>query len=456
MIQLQLLVVLVVLGYSLGAVLESGSFNGPFEDVDQSGNRVINQHWRTGGTAEVMKNFIRLTPDRQSKRGSLWMKSRLSNPNIATTVKFRISGQGKNFFGDGIGIWFSETAFYNEGDLHGGQETFKGVAIIIDTFKNTENIGSHRDVTVLINDGEKSYELMKQDVIGCNTTPTARYHNERADFQVTDASRALIIVEGNHLKIQMDARNTGEWQECVDIDLPLSSDWLVNSFMGVTASTGQLGDNHDILSVTSDTDVRRGASLVQQEKRIIESGVKVLPTAKLFVPNPNGPVEARLLKIENAINDIMIRMEKFDLEVDHFGVDTEEKLKNIIGKLSKREDEAERRIDVIENIVREQVEHHVVSHIEDRLADHEAGIKADLQETVNDIADHIDRQVDNIERHKDEVGTYVKETADAVLGNISGAGGSWKLPFYFLLILVIGSMGAGFHYFQQFKKKHFL
>jgi mannose-binding lectin 2 len=449
---------LAFLGVSLATILDPASFKPPFDDVDVSGGRVVNEYWRSSGTAEVMKNFVRLTPDRQSKRGSLWMKQKLASPNIVTTVKFRISGQGKNFYGDGVGVWFTDSAFWSEGDLHGGQANFKGVAIIFDTFKNTESLSNHRDVTVLVNDGQKSIELMKEDVQGCNTNPAARYHNERADFQATDASRALITIQGNKLSIQVDARNNGEWQECVDqYEIPeLAVDWLTNSYMGITASTGQLGDNHDIISVSTDTDTRRGAAVVSAEKRIVEGGAKVLPGARLFPQNPNGPVEARLLKIENAINDILKSMADVDLEMEHFGVDTEEKLKNIIGKLSKREDEAERRLEVIEGIVRDQVEHHVVSHIEDRLADHEAGIKADLQETVNDIADHIDRQVDSMEKHKDDTASYVRDAAETLAGNLDGAGGSWKMPFYFLLVVVLASVGAGFHYFQQFKKKHFL
>ncbi len=68
---------------------------------------------------------------------------------------------GKNFYGDGIGLWIVQDPYYTEGNLHGYQENFVGVGIIFDTFKNTENIAAHRDVTVLINDGEKvpSYSL---------------------------------------------------------------------------------------------------------------------------------------------------------------------------------------------------------------------------------------------------------------------------------------------------------
>ena len=118
-------------------------------------------------------NFARLTPDRQSKKGALWSRKELDTASFSSIIKFRISGQGqslthtlthtltqslktgKNFYGDGIGLWIVQDPYYTEGNLHGYQENFVGVGIIFDTFKNTENIGAHRDVTVLINDGEK-------------------------------------------------------------------------------------------------------------------------------------------------------------------------------------------------------------------------------------------------------------------------------------------------------------
>jgi len=48
---------------------------------------------------------------------------------------------------------------------------------------------------VLVNDGEKTWDMMTADVQGCNAG--FRYHSERGDFSVTDASRAKIVVSGN-------------------------------------------------------------------------------------------------------------------------------------------------------------------------------------------------------------------------------------------------------------------
>jgi mannose-binding lectin 2 len=176
-------------------VLEYHTFQSPFQDVDSAGQRIVNDHWRTHGAAVVNNNFIRLTPDRQSKKGAVWSRRAVGVPSFSTVLKFRISGQGKMFFGDGVGLWFVQQSFYNEGDLHGFQEKFSGIGIIFDTFKNTENLASHRDVTVLVNDGTKTYEMMTADVQGCNTN--VRYHAQRADFSVLDASRAKIVIDEN-------------------------------------------------------------------------------------------------------------------------------------------------------------------------------------------------------------------------------------------------------------------
>jgi len=137
---LRLCLCLLLAAVALAEPLQHASFLPPFLEVDSSGDRMVNKHWRSSGSTEVMKNFIRLTPDRQSKRGSLWTRSKIGSDAIVINLKFRISGQGKTFFGDGIALWLSDSAFWSEGDLHGGQDNFTGLAVVLDTFKNTENL----------------------------------------------------------------------------------------------------------------------------------------------------------------------------------------------------------------------------------------------------------------------------------------------------------------------------
>jgi len=146
---LRLCLCLILAAVALAEPLQHASFSPPFTEVDSAGDRIVNKNWRTSGSTEVMKNFIRLTPDRQSKRGSVWTRQKIGSDAIVINLKFRISGQGKTFFGDGIALWLSDSAFWSEGDLHGGQDNFTGLAVVLDTFKNTENLSSKLYLTQL-------------------------------------------------------------------------------------------------------------------------------------------------------------------------------------------------------------------------------------------------------------------------------------------------------------------
>ena len=129
--------------------LQGLSFEPPFNEIDNSGLRMASRGFRSSGSTTISSNFVRLTPEQQSKKGSLWSREAIELPSFSSILKFRISGRAKDFFGDGIALWFVQQGYWIEGDLHGFQESFIGVGIIFDTFKNTENLAAHRDVTVL-------------------------------------------------------------------------------------------------------------------------------------------------------------------------------------------------------------------------------------------------------------------------------------------------------------------
>ena len=108
------------------------SLRGPFTSFDEVGMRKIDG-WNLGGTAAFHENFLRLTNDRQSRQGSLWSNVKMDRDEWSATLRFRVSGQGKKLFGDGIGFWFTDKSAYAEGSLHGTTNTFKGFGIILDT-----------------------------------------------------------------------------------------------------------------------------------------------------------------------------------------------------------------------------------------------------------------------------------------------------------------------------------
>ena len=62
----------------------------------------------------------------------------------------------------------------------------------------------------------------------------------------------------------IDAANTGEWESCVKVDdLRLPDNWAAKAYIGLTATTGALADNHDILSLKTYSD----AAVMEQDEQ---------------------------------------------------------------------------------------------------------------------------------------------------------------------------------------------
>ena len=66
-------------------------FSAPFNEVGPGGERKIPE-WSTTNDTQVMQNFVRLTPNRQFKRGGLWSDGLVEADQFSAVFKFRISG----------------------------------------------------------------------------------------------------------------------------------------------------------------------------------------------------------------------------------------------------------------------------------------------------------------------------------------------------------------------------
>ena len=259
-------------------------------------------------------------------------------------------------------MWIVSDEDYVEGDLHGFVEKFEGIGIIFDTFKNTEHLSYHRDVTVLINDGQKTYEIMTEDILGCNTN--LRYSSERADFSVTDSARVKISLDNGKLMLQIDSRNTGDWMPCVDIDdIRFRSGWIRESHIGFTGSTGQLADNHDIISFHTFTDAIALNSWGGDEMR------------KDFELKNDSFNDETISIIENAINKLIFQQNYMDHHFEHELVSVEDHLKNMQAKLGKQS-EVDERLSEIEQKIRS-------NNLEEIFKENLKGLESQLQLSID-------------------------------------------------------------------------
>lgn len=429
----RLAVVISLVSIVLSSNLKFLTFEPPYETTTSKGTRIINEYWDTYGVASVNNNFIRLTPDRQSKKGAIWSKKTLGVDEFSATFKFRISGQGEKFFGDGLALWITHSDRHFDGTLHGSEEYFYGLGVIIDTFKNTERLAAHRDVLVITNNAKKNFDQLTSEadkVQGCNVN--VRYHEKRDDFSVSQTSRMKIVTDGVSLQIQIDEGNNNEWFDCVNIpDLGLPEGWLLNSHIGFTASTGQLADNHDILSFNAYSD----AFVMESEQ------VEKLRQADLAIIDENETPEANMQLLNVGISDLLNRMEVMEHEAEHKNLAIMDEIKSLLAKIEQKTQTNDVKIGDLEGQVKAFINDHLDTEVREKLED--------LEDSVHS---KVDRQLYNVERKFDKNMNMKQEKLVAASKNSGG----WKLPFFFLLLLILLAGGAMFAFYQKIRKMHLL
>eukprot|EP00048_Salpingoeca_helianthica_P016896 m.234710 g.234710 ORF g.234710 m.234710 type:complete len:327 (+) comp19730_c0_seq1:117-1097(+) len=223
-------------------------------------------HWAFLGSTVVSAEYIRLTPDRQSRRGALWsivpfgpapipeVPDSDKYPPWEAVLEFRVHGSGRKLFGDGFAFWYTKTHSI-EGPVFGNQDNFEGLAIFFDTYSNLQQ-GHQQYISVMINDGTQSYDHSKDGgdfkLAGCPIEFRGKEHNVFA----------RIVYQDNLLRMYVDTTDS-EWQECFiirSVHLPRAN------YFGVTAATGDLADNHDIISIK----IAEPVPMDPQEKSEIE------------------------------------------------------------------------------------------------------------------------------------------------------------------------------------------
>jgi len=160
-------------------------------------------------------------------------------------VDFRVHGTTGSLFGDGIAIWYVQEP--NQlGEVFGSKDYFRGLAIFLDTYSNHNgpHTHSHPFISAMVNNGSLHYD---HDSDGTHTSLGGSHSGCEAKFRNKEHNtQVLIRYVGNTLSIFTDVQDEGRWKQCMSVNgvrLP------TGYFFGVTSATGDLSDNHDIVSV---------------------------------------------------------------------------------------------------------------------------------------------------------------------------------------------------------------
>ncbi|TDH65027.1 uncharacterized protein CCR75_002108 [Bremia lactucae] len=388
--------------------LDYVSFEKPFDKIDEEGLRQVGENFEYGGDTAVNRHFARLTPDRQSKRGYIWGKQKLLVKDFAVVFTFRISGQAQSLFGDGLALWLTTSEFVR-GDNHGFTGEFKGFGILFDTFVNQEHSGGHKDVTFFENDGTKTLDqLNDMEKLGC-MAPGIRVHEKNAAFNPSlNMSRAKITYTqaDQHVTISIDADASGNWVKCHDQRVNIAGDWISDAYVGVSASTGGLADNHDVISVNVYDDVID--SLVDRQDQKHRDAVDKSLEGLLN----NGTNDEKMQLIKRKYTHLL---EEFEFKLNALKESTE----NTILKLKQqgiKDEENIRKLEAWAN----------------------GAVVERVQSSVSVVRDHMDSRL--------------KESVMETAAQSSG----WKTPFFIVLLIIAGLTAVGYQKYQALRKTHFL
>ncbi|KAM9266411.1 VIP36-like protein isoform 3-T3 [Morus bassanus] len=252
----------------------------------------------------VMTQYIRLTPDVQSKQGAVWNRVPCYLRDWEMQVHFKIHGQGKkNLNGDGFAIWYTKDRM-QPGPVFGSKDNFLGLGVFVDTYPNEEKQQERvfPYISAMVNNGSLTYDHDRDgrptELGGCtamvrnlnhDTFLVIRYVKRRLTVSATCHGRAGSGATGelrelllSQVLIDIDGKH--EWRDCIDVPgvrLPRGY------YFGTSSVTGDLSDNHDIISLKLyQLTVERTP---EEEKRDREVYLPVVDNLKL--PGMEAPLE---------------------------------------------------------------------------------------------------------------------------------------------------------------------
>jgi len=218
-----------------GPGLAQGSYQVPF--------------WKLKGDAVASTDQIRLCPSLRDKWGGIFSTRKYGKGDFQVELSFKIHGRGK-IGADGLVFWYVQNPNAT-GNVFGFSPKWKGLGIFLDSYDN-DGKRNNPYISIIVNDGTKEYnhQLDGSDTKlgGCLRDFRNRIH----------PSKLRVTYWNKMLKVEIAPGNTidEEYEHCElleNIEIPVlsSDDGESGNYFGLTAATGGLADDHDVMSMNT-------------------------------------------------------------------------------------------------------------------------------------------------------------------------------------------------------------
>ncbi|XP_031567567.1 protein ERGIC-53-like [Actinia tenebrosa] len=198
--------------------------------------------WTFGGSAIPSNDQVRITPSLRDQSGFLWTANKFSSESWEIEGHFRVTGRGR-VGADGFAIWFTETAG-KQGPVFGSSDKWNGLGVLCDSFDN-DGEQNNPFVSIMVNDGTKAYEHhndgKNQHLGGCLRDFRNRPHPIRVKVRYYQHVLTVWFHSGMSTKSE-------DFELCTrieNVNLPKEG------YFGISAATGGLADDHDVLSFST-------------------------------------------------------------------------------------------------------------------------------------------------------------------------------------------------------------
>jgi mannose-binding lectin 2 len=219
--------------------LRTHTLQQPYLDSD------MQSRWFDFGGDTIIRtdSYIRLSSDRPSQSGYLFSRVPLTATNWEIEVEFKISGKNQ-LYGDGFAMWVTRQRA-QPGPVFGHADNFEGLGLFIDTYKNNRPGVVFPYVMAMVGDGQTPYDKntdgRPNELAGCSA---------RGIRHATVPTKLrLTYFYDKQLKLELQYKSETEWQTCFDLEKPPAIPSV--AYLGFSAETGELSDNHDIIAVRS-------------------------------------------------------------------------------------------------------------------------------------------------------------------------------------------------------------
>ncbi|XP_028658327.1 protein ERGIC-53 [Erpetoichthys calabaricus] len=211
------------------------SFKGPH--LSQSDGSI--PFWIHTGNAIPSADQIRITPSLRSQKGSVWTKNKAKFENWEMEVTFRITGRGR-VGADGLAVWYTSDQGL-DGPVFGAVDSWNGLGVFFDSFDN-DGKKNNPAIVVVGNNGKLVYDHENDGSTQALGSCLRDFRNKPYPVRakITYYQKTLTVLINNGFTPDKE-----DYEFCVKVDnmiLPLEG------FFGISAATGGLADDHDVLS----------------------------------------------------------------------------------------------------------------------------------------------------------------------------------------------------------------